>query len=162
MFTYHLSGSVFTYNLSFIICHLLEYACPFWNSYLSSDLSDKIGSVQKRSLRIIYKECKIPLSFLLKSVRITTWKERRDKICLRFAKSAISNPRTEDIFPNFHDPFPRVLTQPPWQSQRILWSMSLLRGSGKVLSPLFWSTLIIPNMRPEYPPSLILVDDVWS
>ena len=63
------------------------------------NLCDKIESVQKRSLRIIYKESKIPYSFLLKSARITTLKERREKICLRFAKSTISNPRTEDIFP---------------------------------------------------------------
>jgi hypothetical protein len=34
---------------------LLEYACPVWHSQLSSQLSDKIESVQKRLLKIIYK-----------------------------------------------------------------------------------------------------------
>ena len=37
---------------------LLEYACPVWHSQLSNELSDKIESVQKRSLRIIYKKAK--------------------------------------------------------------------------------------------------------
>ena len=83
---------------------LLEYACPVWHSQLSNELSDKIESVQKRSLRIIYKEGKIPYSFLLKAARITTLKERREKICLLFAKSVISNPRTEDLLPDFHNP----------------------------------------------------------
>ena len=54
---------------------LLEYACPVLHSQLSSELSDKIESVQKRSLRIIYKEGKIPYLFLLKAARITTLKK---------------------------------------------------------------------------------------
>ena len=83
---------------------LLEYACLVWHSQLSNELSDKIESVQKRSLRIIYKEGKIPYSFLLKAARITTLKERREKICLVFAKSVISNPHTEDLLPDFHNP----------------------------------------------------------
>ena len=64
--------------LSFI-WPLLEYACLVWQLQLSNELSDKIESVQKRSLRIIYKEGQIPYSFLLKSARITTLKERRKK-----------------------------------------------------------------------------------
>ena len=64
--------------LSFIRL-LLEYVCPVWHSQLSNELIDKIELVQKLSLRIIYKEGKIPYSFLLKAAHITTLKERREK-----------------------------------------------------------------------------------
>ena len=64
--------------LSFIRL-LLEYACPVWHWQLSNELSDKIESVQKRSLRIIYKQGKIPYSFLLKAARITTIKKGEKK-----------------------------------------------------------------------------------
>ena len=68
----------------------------------SSELRDKIESVQKRTE--FYKEGKIPYSFLLKAARITTLKERREKICLGFPKSVISDLRTEDLLPEFHNP----------------------------------------------------------
>ena len=71
-----LSASLRVY-LSFIR-PLLEYACSVLHSQLSNELSDKIESVQKHSLRIIYKEGKIPYSFLLKAAPITTLKERRE------------------------------------------------------------------------------------
>jgi hypothetical protein len=53
---------------------LLEYALTVWHIHLSSELIEKTESVQKCSLRIIYKERKIPYSSLLKSACITTLK----------------------------------------------------------------------------------------
>ena len=131
-------------HYSSFIRPLLEYACPVGHSQLSRELGDKIESVQKRSLRIIYKESKIPYSFLLKSPRITTLKERREQICLRFSKSTISNLRTEDIFRNIHDPITRATLPLSFLGNSNVFSIPLLRGSEKVLSPLFWSALIVP------------------
>ena len=98
--------------LSFIM-PLLECACLVWHSQLSSELSDKTELVQKHSLKIIYKEGKIPYSFLLKAACITTLKERREKNFLLFAKSVIFNPHTEDLLPEFHNP---IRLQPPWSA----------------------------------------------
>ena len=42
---------------SFVRPHL-EYACPVWHPGISREESDKIESIQKRALRIIFKEGK--------------------------------------------------------------------------------------------------------
>ena len=121
---------------------LLEYACPVWYSQLSNELTDKIESVQKRSPRIIYKEGKIPYSFLFKAARITTLKERRAKICLLFAKSVISNPCTEDLLPDFHNP--TTLRLPRSASLAIPTYSPIscyVKGFVKVLSPLLWNMI---------------------
>ena len=120
---------------------LLEYACPVCRSQLSNELSDKMESVQKRSLRIIYKEGKIPYSFLLKAARITTLKERI--ACFSLNQSfPIPVPRTYSLIVSI--PLDSDSPgQPPQQSQLTLRSMLLQRGFVKVLYPLFWNTLII-------------------
>ena len=41
---------------SFVRPHL-EYACPVWHPGISLEESDKIESIQKRALRIIFKRC---------------------------------------------------------------------------------------------------------
>ena len=48
------------------VCPHLEYACPVWHPGISREESDKIESKQKRALRIIFKEGKVPYSLLLK------------------------------------------------------------------------------------------------
>ena len=100
---------------SFVRPHL-EYACPVWHPGISRDESDKIESIQKRALRIIFKETLVPYSLLLKKAKLETLEHRRGTLCLRFAKNAIINPRTENIFPKRHSPsrhrLPRTVSEP--------------------------------------------------
>ena len=56
---------------SFVRPHL-EYACPVWHPGISREESEKIESIQKRALRIIFKEGKVPYSLLLKKASLKT------------------------------------------------------------------------------------------
>ena len=100
---------------SFVRPHL-EYACPVWHPGISREESDKIESIQKRALRIIFKEGKVPYSLLLKKASLETLERRRSSLCLRFLKNAITNPRTASIFPKRHSPSrlrqPRAVSEP--------------------------------------------------
>ena len=95
---------------------ILVYACPVWHPGISREESDKIESIQKRALRIIFKEGKVPYSLLLKKASLETLERRRSSLCLRFSKSAITNPRTASIFPKRHSPSrlrqPRAVSEP--------------------------------------------------
>ena len=94
----------------------LEYACPVWHPGISREESEKIESIQKRALRIIFKVGKVPYSLLLKKASLKTLEQRRISLCLRFAKNAITNPRTASIFPKRHSPSrirtPRAVSEP--------------------------------------------------
>ena len=82
----------------------LEYACPVWHPGISIELSDRIEAVQKRCLRIIFNEGKVPYISLLRRANLVTLKERRAKITLRFANNALHNPRTTPLFPGQYSP----------------------------------------------------------
>ena len=122
----------------------MEYAYPVWHSQLSNELSDKIKSVQKRLLRIICKEGKIPYSCLLKAARITNLKERREKFACFSLNQSFPIPILRTYSLIFTIPLDSESPgQPPWQSQLTLGSMLLQKDFAKVLYPLFWDTLII-------------------
>ena len=69
---------------SFVRLHL-EYTCV-WHPGISHDESEKIESIQKRALRIILKEAKVPYSLLLKKTKLETLEHRTGTVCLHFAK----------------------------------------------------------------------------
>ena len=95
---------------------ILEYACPVWHPGLSNEATQKIENVQKRALRIIFKEGMIPYLHLLNISNLETLERRRNNLCLRFGKLALLNPRTANLFPEYHVPDrnrpPRTVSQP--------------------------------------------------
>ena len=99
---------------SFVRLHL-EYTCV-WHPGISHDESEKIESIQKRALRIILKEAKVPYSLLLKKTKLETLEHRTGTLCLHFAEDAIINLRTENTFPKRHSPsrhpLPRTVSEP--------------------------------------------------
>ena len=66
-----------------MIRSLLEYACPSWHTNLPDYLSDQIEMLQKRSLKVIYPKTE-HYELALKTSRLTTLKDRRDSLCLKF------------------------------------------------------------------------------
>ena len=78
---------------------ILEFACPVWHFGLSSEHIYKIENVQKRALRIINGEGKVPYHYLLGKFKLTTLAERRNLLCLRFGTKTLSVPRLRSIIP---------------------------------------------------------------
>ena len=96
---------------------VLESNCPVFHSMLTQEHSDDIERVQKIVLRVIledkYKSYEQACSFL----EVTTLKQRRIDLCLKFALKILQNEKFSDFFkPNnnfnnireqekFHVPF---------------------------------------------------------
>ena len=78
---------------------LLEQSCVVWHSSLTQADSDKLERVQKVSLRIILKDSYECYEQALIRTELETLKDRRTKLCLKFAKSSAKNTFTADMFP---------------------------------------------------------------
>ena len=67
-----------------IIRPVLEYACPAWSTSLPHYLSEKLESVQKRSMAIIFPG--IAYEAALEKAKLITLHERRMILCQAFFK----------------------------------------------------------------------------
>ena len=71
---------------------LLEYGVAVWNSNLTVSESNDIERVQKSFLHIVLGENHKGYENALKICKLETLKERRQKLCLNFAKKAAKHP----------------------------------------------------------------------
>ena len=78
---------------------ILEQSCVVWSSSITQEEQNNLERVQKVSLRIILKENYIDYTSALKRTNLETLINRREKICLNFAKSCIKNEKTKSMFP---------------------------------------------------------------
>ena len=78
---------------------LLEQSCVVWHSSLTEGDSDKLERVQKVSLRIILKDSYQCYENARSITNLETLKERRSKLCLKFAKASQKNPFMSSMFP---------------------------------------------------------------
>ena len=77
----------------------LEQSCVVWHSSLTESDSDKLERVQKVSLRIILKDSYESYENALSKTNLETLKDRRTKLCLKFAKNSTKNLFTASMFP---------------------------------------------------------------
>ena len=78
---------------------LLEQSCVVWHSSLTEYDSSRLERVQKVSLRIILKDSYDCYENALHQTKLETLKERRTKLCLKFARSSSKNTFTSSMFP---------------------------------------------------------------
>ena len=78
---------------------LLEQSCIVWHSSLTEYDSTRLERVQKVSLRIILKDSYGCYEDALHQTELETLKERRTKLCLKFARSSLKNTFTCTMFP---------------------------------------------------------------
>ena len=71
---------------------LLEYGVAVWNSNLTVSESNDIERVQKSFLHIVLGDTYKDYENALKICKLETLKERRQKLCLNFAKKAAKHP----------------------------------------------------------------------
>ena len=78
---------------------ICEQSAVVWHSSLTEENRNDIERVQKTALKIILKSEYINYSSALERTNLKTLNERRELLCLKFAKSCIKNKSTEYIFP---------------------------------------------------------------
>lgn len=78
---------------------VLEQSCQVWHSSLSFENLTDLERVQKNALRIILKEKYTSYEAALEVSGLECLVERRDRLCLKFAKACLKNDQVKDIFP---------------------------------------------------------------
>ena len=77
---------------------LLEQSCTVWNSGLTQEDSENLERVQKSALRIILHENFTTYESALIKLDIESLAERREDLCLQFAKKCTTNPKMKQFF----------------------------------------------------------------
>jgi len=87
-----LSTDDLQYFYTTVIRPISEYACTVWNHNLTSTLSDRLESHQKRALRIIYGDKIHGMTYvnILSLANLESLKDRRNKLSKSFFKKMLS------------------------------------------------------------------------
>ena len=78
---------------------ILEFNCQVWHHSLTDLDSESIERVQKVACRIILKSNYEHYSEALANLGLETLKDRRSKLCIKFAVQCVKNPKTTSMFP---------------------------------------------------------------
>ena len=77
---------------------MLEMAAPVFSGGLSQTNISDIEDVQRSAFKIILRRDYVSYSQALDILGETTLEERRDKICLKFAKKSANHPKMKHLF----------------------------------------------------------------
>ena len=78
---------------------VLEQSCQVWHSSLTFENLTDIERVQKNALRIILKEEYETYAHALAITGLDFLVDRREQLCLKFAKACLKNENVCDMFP---------------------------------------------------------------
>ena len=78
---------------------VLEQSCVVWHSALTEDNSDELERVQKSALKLMLGNRYENYENALELVNLEKLKDRRERLCLIFAKKCLQNEKTADMFP---------------------------------------------------------------
>ena len=78
---------------------ILEQSCQVWHSSLTFENLTDIERVQKNALRIIMKDDYENYAQALLKSGLESLVDRREKLCLKFARSTLGNENVKDMFP---------------------------------------------------------------
>ena len=77
---------------------LLEQSCTVWHSGLTEENSQDLERIQKSALRIILQESYSSYENALNLLGLETLHDRREALCLSFAKKCLTNQKMKDLF----------------------------------------------------------------
>ena len=77
---------------------LLEQSCTVWHSGLTEENSQDLERIQKSALRIILQESYTNYENALNFLEIESLCERREALCLTFAKKCLNNEKMKHLF----------------------------------------------------------------
>ena len=81
---------------------ILEFSCQVWHSSLTEEEISDLERVQKVAIKIILKERYVSYFQALEVLELDTLAERREKLCLNFAKKCLKHEKAKDMFPLKH------------------------------------------------------------
>ena len=88
-----LSSSIIVYIKS-----ILEQSCVVWHSSLTQEDTESIERVQKNALRVILRSNFQNYENAFEKLNLETLEERREKLCLSFAKKCQRIPQANELF----------------------------------------------------------------
>ena len=77
---------------------LLEQSCTVWHSSLTEENSQDLERVQKSALKIILQEKYRSYELALQELDLESLKERRENLCLEFAKKCLGHGKMKNLF----------------------------------------------------------------
>ena len=77
----------------------LEQSAVVWHSSLTQKDKNDLERVQKSALKLILKERYTNYKDALNVIKMDSLEMRREKLCLKFAKSCLRNEKVADMFP---------------------------------------------------------------
>ena len=80
----------------------LEQSSVVWHSSITKTCEDSLERVQKSALKIILGDQYVSYDNALKILKLQSLKERREELCLKFAKKCLLVPKLEKMFPRSH------------------------------------------------------------
>ena len=87
---------------------LLEQSCTVWHSGLTAENSEDLERVQKSSLKIILKEKFQSYEHALSLLDLDSLAERRELLCLQFARKCLKNEKMKKFFPKNKKSHPMI------------------------------------------------------
>ena len=81
---------------------MLDQSCPVWHSSLSQENIDDLECVQKSALKIILNSKYKTYKNALNTLEMDTLSNRREQLCLQFARKCLKNPKLKHLFPLSH------------------------------------------------------------
>ena len=87
---------------------VLEQSCQVWHGNLTLENTMNLERVQKNTLKIILKDQYIRYDLALIAVGLDCLIDRREQLCLKFAKSCLKNENLKDMFPLNEDSYQNI------------------------------------------------------
>ena len=81
------------------ISSLLEQSATVWHSSLTRENSDDLERVQKSALKIILGNRYYGYKKALNQLDLESLEDRREVLCLKFARKCLKNKKTQHLFP---------------------------------------------------------------
>jgi hypothetical protein len=78
---------------------LLEQSAVVWHRSLTQENIDDLERVKKSTVKIILGDKYLGYKKSFDKLEMDTLNDRRDQLCLDFAKSCVKNPKFSDMFP---------------------------------------------------------------
>ena len=78
---------------------ILEQSCVVWHSSLTEENKKDLERVQKSAVKIMLGKKYQDYESALMLVDLENLNERRENLCLKFAKKCLQNEKTENLFP---------------------------------------------------------------
>ena len=80
------------------VLSVLHFASPAWSTQISARESSQIESVLRTGLYLVYLQRYLSFSWALRQAKLTSLKEQRSKMFVKFTKNGLSNPKFQKCF----------------------------------------------------------------